>query len=355
MASISKFRDKFRVQYYDEDGKKKGKLFATKAEAKRFAALLDLSQDEKISKVLFCSLLTEYMNSVTSKKKGARSESLRIQRLMQRPFASLPISSVSQKTIEEYIEERSAERTKSGGFISPATIRKEVILLSAIFNYAIRKRLLSKNPTHNVEKPKEPPHRERVASDEDIAKLLQVAGWDGESKPQSALQLTMLAFLFACRTGMRSGEIIKLEKSWIQGRVIHLPREATKTDAKRDVALCNEALRLLNLALAVSRERSARVFDALNDANRDALFRKARDRAGLGAVCDSQGRVICEGLNFHDSRATFATWAASPDPKTGAPRLDVLALARQTGHHDLRQLQKYYRKSAEEIADQLND
>lgn len=99
---------------------------------------------------------------------------------------------------------------------------------------------------------------------------------------------------------------------------------------------------------------SARIFCSLSNGNRDALFRKVRDRAGLGPVLDSHGNVIKEGLNFHDGRATFATWAASPDPKTGAPRLDVLALARQTGHKNLKMLQRYYRESAENIAKRLD-
>lgn len=75
-----------------------------------------------------------------------------------------------------------------------------------------------------------------------------------------------------------------------------------------------------------------------------------RDKVGLGPVVDSEGRVIKEGLNFHDSRATFAKWAALPDPKTGALRLDVLALARQTRHKNLKMLQRYYRAGAEDIA-----
>ena len=78
------------------------------------------------------------------------------------------------------------------------------------------------------------------------------------------------------------------------------------------------------------------------------MWRKIRDRAGLGPELDSAGRVIREGLNFHDSRATFATWAASPDPKTGAPRLDLLSLARQTGH------KRYYRPKSEDIAKRLD-
>ncbi len=101
--------------------------------------------------------------------------------------------------------------------------------------------------------------------------------------------------------------------------------------------------------------KGEKIFGQLNSANRDAIWRKVRDRAGLSAIKDSSGNVIKEGLNFHDGRATFATWAASPNPKTGAPRLDVLALARQTGHRDLKMLQKYYRETAQEIARRLDD
>ena len=60
-------------------------------------------------------------------------------------------------------------------------------------------------------------------------------------------------------------------------------------------------------------------FGGLNDHNRDTLFRKVRDRAGLGPEYDSQNRLIKEGLNFHDGRATFATWAASLIQKQGRP------------------------------------
>ena len=81
---------------------------------------------------------------------------------------------------------------------------------------------------------------------------------------------------------------------------------------------------------------------------------RAKVFGGLGPELDSAGRVIREGLNFHDSRATFATWAASPDPKTGVPRLDLLSLARQPGHKNLKMLQRYYRPKSEDIAKRLD-
>lgn len=134
--------------------------------------------------------------------------------------------------------------------------------------------------------------------------------------------------------------------------MIHLPHEVTKTDSRRDVALSSEALRIINLVRELGDK--PKLFGALSDATREALWRKIRDRAGLGPELDSAGRVIREGLNFHDSRATFATWAASPDPKTGAPRLDLLSLARQTGHKNLKMLQRYYRPKSEDIAKRLD-
>jgi integrase len=223
-------------------------------------------------------------------------------------------------------------------------------LMSSIFNDAIRKGLATENPVRTAEKPREPEHRERTASERDIQLLLAASGWDGESVPANSVQMVMAAFLLSCRTGMRSGEMLRIERPWIDGRVIHLPADATKTGSRRDVALGLSAMRILELILAAGHKPA--IF-GLSDQVRDQLWRRVRDRAGLGPVVDSAGRVVSEGLNFHDARATFCTWAASPDPKTGAPRLDVLALARQTGHRNLRMLQRYYRATAEQIADRL--
>ena len=220
-------------------------------------------------------------------------------------------------------------------------------------SYARKLDLLENNPLEGVKWPQAPEHRERVASEEEQEAIILAAGWDGKTPPLNSTQLTALAFILSCRTGMRAGEILAIEKSWIDGNVIHLPAPATKTNSRRDVALSSDAKRLLDLVIQSKNDDSPRVFSRLSDTRRDALWRKLRDRAGLNEIRDSAGNVIIEGLNFHDGRATFATWAASPDPKTGAPRLDVLALARQTGHKNIKMLMKYYRASAEDIAKRL--
>lgn len=70
----------------------------------------------------------------------------------------------------------------------------------------------------------------------------------------------------------------------------------------------------------------------LNGSQRDALFRKGRDKAGLD-------------FTFHDSRAE-AIWRLSK-------KLDVMELARMIGHRDLKSLLLYYATSAAELSAKL--
>lgn len=344
----------YAVRWEDENRKRHQKNFKTKTEAKKFGAALELKPEVRASAITVADLMRRYQEVVTPTKRGSREEFHRINRLLRYPFTSKLLSVVSSKDIEDFMAARLLEHTaRSGdGLVSPSTVTKERITISAIFSWGIKKGLCQVNPVKGTSTPEKTEARERVASDEEIEKLLLASGWDGESVPATKTQLVAAAFVFACKTGMRSGEILKLEDVWIDGNVIHLPKEATKTLSRRDVALSQEALRILNLVL--ERGDRPQIFGDLSPAQRDALWRKIRDRAGLGPVFDSEGRLVQEGLNFHDSRATFATWAASPDPKTGSPRLDVLALARQTGHKDLKMLQRYYRATAKQIAGRLD-
>lgn len=354
MASIAKTPlGKYRVQWR-EAGRQRQKNFASHAEAKKFAAALELSPQKRRSMISVGDWIANYRDTEAVKKKGARSEIFRLNRFLKRSFASLKLSEITVKDLQKYIDERSLEPSrKYSSTVSPGTIAREVTTLSAAFSKAVKAGLIETNPASGLVLPKPPENRERVASEKDIEKLMVASGWDGESVPVTLQQLVMVAFLFACRTGMRSGEILRIEEAWIQGRTIHLPAAASKTNSKRDIALSSEALRLLDLVR--KRGDNPQIFGALSDETRDANWRKIRDRADLGPVTDSEGRLVQEGLNFHDSRATFCTWAASPNPKTGAPRLDVLALARQTGHKDLKMLKKYYRASADTIAKQLDE
>lgn len=353
MATISKrpygtYEVQWRV-----DGNRHSKTFKTRKEAKEFALQIELNPRQRSSVVTFAEVIKQYAKNETPKKKGAKWETFRLNRLAETSIAQNALDDLTPNLFQKYVDRRLKEPAPTGGTIATSTVIRELSTISCVLSYARKLDLLENNPLEGVKWPQAPEHRERVASEEEQEAIILAAGWDGKTPPLNSTQLTALAFILSCRTGMRAGEILAIEKSWIDGNVIHLPAPATKTNSRRDVALSSDAKRLLDLVIQSKNDDSPRVFSRLSDTRRDALWRKLRDRAGLNEIRDSAGNVIIEGLNFHDGRATFATWAASPDPETGAPRLDVLALARQTGHKNLKMLMKYYRATAEDIAKRL--
>jgi integrase len=102
----------------------------------------------------------------------------------------------------------------------------------------------------------------------------------------------------------------------------------TKNGTARDVPLSSEAVRLLEVL-----PKSDPVF-ALTSRQLDALWRKLRDRAGV------------EGLTYHDSRAEALTRLSK--------KVNVLDLARISGHKDIKMLMTYYRETMTDIAKKLD-
>jgi integrase len=140
-----------------------------------------------------------------------------------------------------------------------------------------------------------------------------------------------IGFELGIETGMRAGEMWSLERPQIDlpGYVVHLLR--TKNGDTRDVSLSPRAVRLVKGLLSDGRTKLFTTSTAV----RDALFRKARQAAGI------------EDLHFHDSRAE-AVWRLSK-------KFDILELAEQIGHRDLKSLQLYFRDSATERAKKLRE
>jgi integrase len=139
-----------------------------------------------------------------------------------------------------------------------------------------------------------------------------------------------VALLLALETALRAAELTGLtwDRVSLSGRVLRLTA-ATKSGRGREVPLSTEAVRLLRLL----GERDLGSVLELQPRQVDALFRKARDKAGIA------------DLHWHDSRHTAITRLAQ--------RLHVLDLARMVGHRDLRQLQTYYNPAAAELAEKL--
>ncbi|MGD8174821.1 site-specific integrase [Marinimicrobium sp. ARAG 43.8] len=183
----------------------------------------------------------------------------------------------------------------------------------------------------DLQRPKNPPHRDRRIWPKEQEAILLCLRYSEEWPVEQQQQRVAVAFLFALETAMRAGEICALcpEHIDIEKRVALLVD--TKNGFPRKVPLSKEALRLLErLRPWDNGEQLFRV----RSGNLSTVFKKAVTRAGI------------EDLTFHDTRHEAITRLAQ--------KLDVMDLARMVGHRDIKQLMTYYNKQAEELALQLD-
>lgn len=320
---------------------RKSKSFSSRREATAWAAQTEskLKNAGGIEKQKRLSdAVTDYMKIETPKKKGARGELNRGNQLLKDLICEKRLINLTEKDFSDYLSRRKEAGLKN------SSINRDFSFLKVVMSWSKKRGWIQDDCSKGVKGLKDEPHRERTATEEEIRKICDVAGWNGEDIPGAVDQRIAAAFCLACETGMRAGEIIAIESAWITGRILHLPASATKTNTARDIPLSKRAKRIIELVESCG--YSPKIF-GMNKYIRDNRWCKIRDKAGLREVRDSQGRVLKEALRFHDGRATFATNAAK--------KLSVLDLARITGHKDLKMLMRYYRPTAEELADKLDE
>lgn len=260
-----------------------------------------------------------YAKSVSPTHEGERWELLRLEAFQRDPLASVRLAAIAPADVAAWRDRRLQN-------VSGATVRREITLLQGVFGYARREwGWLRSDPLDGVKRPPNPSSRKRRVSQDEIDRITFALGYSG-GPPANASQRVALAWLLAVETAMRSGEILGLRWEHVGAKSVHLPK--TKNGDARDVPLTKRAREILALM-----PRGAETVFGLDGKIRDALFRKARARAGI------------PDLHFHDSRAE-AIWRLSK-------KLDVLELARVIGHRDIKSLMIYYAADAEELADRL--
>lgn len=264
--------------------------------------------------------MDRYQLEVTPHKKGARWESIRIDKLRRElPFVGKPMNKVTVTDISEW-RDRSLKR------LAPSSVNREIWgTLSPIFTIAMKEwRWCDHNPMKEVRRPKLSQPRDRLTTDEEKQAMLDVLGYVEGKKPETANQRVAYAYLIALETAMRAGEICGLQKEdlYLQKRYVQL--NDTKNGKRRQVPLSTRAVELFNLVPQGV---------GIKPTVLDTLWRRARGMAGV------------KGLTFHDSRHQAITNLAR--------RLNVLELARMVGHTNPKMLMTYFNETATEIANRL--
>lgn len=323
MANIEKRGDKYRARVY-VNGIRRSKTLPTKEHARQWAAAQELelldAQQGKITPRKISELFDRYASEVSVKKGGGSKELLRLARLSADPLGQITTDKITGQHIAEWRD----RRLKA---VSGSSVNREWNLVSAVFTRAVKEwQWLDKNPASEAQRPKEAPARTRRVVGDEIDRILHCLGWDGYP-PATASQRTAATVLFALETAMRSGEICALTWEHVHDRHVHVPR--SKSGHARNVPLSTRAREILDLL-----PRDSEQCFGITDASRDALYRKARDAAGV------------DGLRFHDLRREALSRLAK--------KVDVMTLAKISGHRDIKTLMNvYYSPDIDDMADLL--
>jgi len=251
-------------------------------------------------------------------------------------FGNLFLNEIDVPTIKRFIQLR---REK----VSDASVRRDLAFMSTVFTFAqieMDKPAPELNPfTAFSKKHLKETKRTRYLSEAEFRRL----------DAACTQEIHRVILLTAVHTGMRHGELLAFEKSWInwnRGRhgEINLPESITKNGKPRNIPIVPELADTLrdwcarapgeHVFTHWSQEKQAHVpFTSFQ-----GFFRLVRNRAGL------------KDLRIHDLRHTFASWWVQ---KGG----DLMVLRDLLGHSDLQMVERYSHldtKAAHRAIDEMN-
>jgi len=231
-------------------------------------------------------------------------------RFLKKYFGDISLAELSAKEISGYIEHR----------INTASVyqaRKDLINISAAFNWAISQGYLLDNPCKDVKKVKLPQKLPLFYSQADLQKLLAVIDNDDMRD----------LVVFAVNTGMRQMELIQLQWNQVNlaDKIVILDNQhhITKGKRVRTIPLNSNAMEVL----ARRDWTIANVFtyngQPLNQHRLSLKFAEYVDSADIN-----------NKLNFHSLRHTFASWLVQAG-------VSIYEVSKLLGHADIKTTQIY--------------
>jgi len=326
MATITKTKfNTYRVQIRRSGLPPIYQSFKTKEQALAWVRKTEYELDigthlskEDTERITFTELATRYINQVSPKKKGAKQEAYRLNKII-REFKDFRIHQIKSMHIAAY-----RDMLLKQGF-APSSVLNDLSLISQVFEMSIKEWgiPLPNNPCRNIKKPKVNNQRTRTLTQGEEALLLHYAA-------QSKAVLLPHLITLALESGMRLGELLSLTWNhvYLDRRFAYLPD--TKNGTSRSVPLSSKAIQAFG---NIQRHP---------DTNR-IFWTWTHNRAVQNVwqrICIKAG---IKDLHFHDLRHTATTRLSERLP-------NILELSSVTGHKDLRMLKRYYHPRAEELA-----
>jgi integrase len=236
-------------------------------------------------------------------------------------FGKSNLLSITPRIISKY------KMLRSDDGAAPASINRELAMLSKAFNLAVKEwEWLKDNPVSNVPREKEDNERDRwLTVDEEMSLL--------ENSPEWLRDIIH----FNLHTGLRQDELLSL--TWDRVDVLRktILIKDTKNGKPRTIPLNRDVLDILETKSKVVSFKSRIVFHSkcgtkIDKHNLRRAFVIAMERAGI------------EDFTFHGLRHTFATRLAQSG-------YDLYKISKLLGHKDIKTTQRY----AHHCPDSLRD
>lgn len=336
MANLRNRDGKWQAQVRRAGHKPRTKSFLSKADAQRWARQMEAELDRaaipndtrRLDTCSIADVMNRYKVEVTPKKRGAASELKRIEVFLRAKWTALPLSKATPAIFSDYRDKRLKQ-------VQPGTVLRELGLLRAIFETAIREweHPLPQNPIASLKKPRAPEGRDRRLLPGELEAIVAACA-DGRS------EWLLPAVYFAVETGMRRGELLKMR--WrdvdLAAGVLNIP--VTKTDKSRRIPLTDRAVEILR-----DRAEGNSPADVVFPVSANA-FRLGWERCKKRAA--KLGTPQVQSLRFHDLRHE----AVSRFFEMGLNTAEVASIS---GHRDLRSLFRYTHLKAEDLVQKLRN
>jgi|TARA_R110000803_G_scaffold55951_3_gene113027 integrase len=326
MATYRKRKGKWTVAIRKKNYPPVYKTFIEKSSANKWAKQVESDMDKQIFEdytsahnTMLKQLLERYREELTIKKKGARSETYRLNLLMRNKIAQVNLMQLKSS----HIYTLKTELTEQG--LKPQTVKHYIHLLSVIWNTAKRVwgiRMPLESPFALVVLDKVQNERTRVLTKDEYKSLL-------ESTKQSRLNSLPDIVQFAYITGARFGEITRLERKDVNFNQCTATLTNTKNGEDRTIPLADEVIEILK------RYPFGDVFFNINYTFMYEEFEKAKNRAGI------------QDFRFHDLRACAIT-------NMLLNGMDISSVSAISGHKTWSQLKKYTRIKATDLVGPVN-
>jgi len=277
----------------------------------------------------FEDLMVRYLKETQPVKRAAERDLSSTKRLKE-VFGGMLITDIGAEGIAEY------KRRRREAGVADSTIAKELRLLSAAINHARREwDWQIENPVQG-RCPKEPPGRMRWLTKPEASALLAAAR---RSYTQCLADFIMLGLA----TGMRSGEILKLEWQRVDlgQRLVYLRPEDQKNHSSGSVPINDTARDVL---LSRFRFRQAHCPDI-----RWVFCHKDGERVQSvkRSFANACKKAEVEDLRIHDLRHTAAAWLV----QDGVPLRTVCELLR---HKDIATTMRYAHLAPEHVREAVS-